>query len=163
MNPSQPARWVGEGLVTGFIGYATVVVLFALANLVAGEGAFHTPALLGSVLFFGARTTEELVAGPAPILAYNGVHLLAALLIGLGAAWLVSQAERRPALWYLVFFLFLAGFVYSVLIMGVLAAEIGHVLSWQVVVLANLGAGLTSGLYLWSRHATLLTRLKQGG
>ncbi len=49
------------------------------------------------------------------------------------------------------------------MIMGVLAAEIGHVLSWQVVVLANLGAGLTSGLYLWSRHATLLTRLKQGG
>lgn len=159
MDRKQPAPWVGEGLIAGFIGYATVVVLFALVNLWSGKGVLHTPALLGSVLFFGARASGEVVPGPAPVLAYNGVHLLVALMIGLGAARLLSQAERRPALWYLVFFLFLAGFVYSVLAMGVLASEIGQVLSWQVIVMANLAAGFTAGLYLWYRHRTLLGRL----
>lgn len=151
--------WVVEGLVTGLIGYATVVALFAVANLLGGEGLFHTPALLGSALFFGARDPSALEPGPAPIIAYNGVHVLVTLIIGLGASWLVFQTERNRPLWFLVFFVFLAGFIYSVVIMGVFAAEILHVLSWPVIVMANLAAGFTAGGYLWWRHSTLLAEL----
>jgi hypothetical protein len=151
--------WVVEGLVTGLIGYATVVALFALVNLLRGEALFQTPALLGSALFFGLREPMALEPGPAPIIAYNGVHLLVTLFIGLGASWLVFQTERNRPLWFLVFFVFLAGFIYSLVIVGVFAAEIAHVLSWPVILMANLAAGITAGGYLWRRHSTLLADL----
>ncbi len=153
--------WLVEGLVTGLIGYVTVAGLFALLNLVAGEGVFYTPALLGSALFFGAGGGGDVVAGPAPVIAYNGVHILVSLGIGLGAAWLVFQAEKNRPLWYAVFFVFLAGFIYSVALMGVFAAEVFRLLSWQRILLANLAAGLTAGGYLWWRHAQLLAELRR--
>ncbi len=156
---NRDSSWVVEGLVTGLIGYGTVVALFAALNLLAGAGAFHTAALLGSALFFGVRDGGGVVAGPAPVIAYNGVHMLVSLLIGLGAAWLVFQAERNRSLWYVVFFVFLAGFVYSVAVMGVFAAEVVHLLSWPVIVGANLAAGFTAGGYLWRRHSRLMGEL----
>jgi hypothetical protein len=147
------SSWVVEGLVTGLVGYVTVVVLFAALNVFAGEGVFRTAALLGSALFFGFREGADPVAGPAPIIAYNGVHILVSLLIGLGAAWLVFETEKHKPLWFIVFFLFLAGFIYSVVVMGVFAAEIVHLLSWPVIVIANLAAGIAAGGYLGWRHA----------
>ena len=151
--------WIAEGLVTGLVGYVTVVVLFALLNLVSGVGVFHTPALLGSALFFGVRAPDQVVTGPAPIIAYNGIHILVSLVIGLAAAWLVFQAEKNRPLWYVVFFVFLAGFIYGIAVMGVFAAEATHLLSWRTILLANLAAGLTAGGYLWWRHAQLLQEL----
>jgi hypothetical protein len=151
--------WIVEGLVTGFIGYGTVVVLFAVMNLVSGDGLFHTASLLGSALFFGAGSPEEVMAGPAPVIAYNGIHILVSLVIGLGAAWMIFQAEKNRPLWYGVFFIFLAGFIYSVAVMGVFAAELTHLLSWPVILAANLAAGFTAGGYLWWRHLTLLVEL----
>ena len=156
---NNEGSWVVEGLVTGLIGYVTVVALFALLNVASGESVFHTAALLGSALFYGARDGEGLVAGPGPIISYNGVHILVSLLIGLGAAWLVFQAEKNRPLWYIVFFVFLAGFIYSVALMGVFAAEAAHLLSWPRILLANLAAGVTAGGYLWWRHARLVTEL----
>jgi hypothetical protein len=153
--------WVVEGLVTGLIGYATVVALFALLNLASGQDAFHTAAVLGSALFFEAENAEAVTPGPAPVIAYNGVHMLVSLIIGLGAAWLVFQTERNRPLWYVVFFFFLAGFIYSVTVMGVFAAEVTALLSWPVILAANVAAGVTAGGYLWWRHARLLTELAQ--
>ena len=154
------SSWVVEGLVTGLVGYLTVVVLFAALNLFAGEGVFRTAALLGSALFFGFREGVDPVAGPGPIIAYNGVHIMVSLLIGLGAAWLVFQTEKHKPLWFIVFFLFLAGFIYSVVVMGVFAAEIVHLLSWRVIVVANVAAGVTAGGYLWWRHAQTARELR---
>lgn len=151
--------WVGEGLITGFVGYLTVILLFGVLNLIAGEGFFHTPALLGSALFFQGGGAAGGAVGPAPVIAYNGIHLLVSLLIGLGAAWLVFQTERNRPLWFVVFFIFLAGFIYSVVVMGVFAAEVAQVLSWPVIVLANLLAGVTAGGYLWWRHSLLVKEL----
>lgn len=156
---AQTGRVVAEGIVTGLLGYGAVVAFFAVVNLTTGNPPFHTAALMGSALFWGVRESAHVVTGPAPILAYNGVHLLVSLLIGMGAAWLVFQAERHRALWYAVFFIFLAGFIYSVAMMGVFAAEIAHALTWPLIVLANLCAGLVAGLYLWRAHARLLGEL----
>jgi len=151
--------WVVEGLVTGLIGYLTVVLLFAVLNLVSGQEVFHTAALMGSALFFGAREVGEKISGPGPILAYNGVHMFVSLLIGLGAGWLVFQAEKNRPLWYVFFFIFLAGFIFSVSMMGVFATEISGLLSWPVILVANVTAGMTAGGYLWWRHVKLLVEL----
>ena len=149
--------WVVEGLVTGLVGYGTVVGFFAVLDLVSGEGLLHTPTLLGSALFFGAEGGGA--QGPAPAIAYNGLHILVSLLIGLGAAWLVFQTEKHRPLWYIVFFVLLAGFIYSSAMVGVLAAEVAHLLTWPAILGANLAAGVTAGGYLWWRHARLFTEL----
>ena len=154
------SAWVVEGLVAGLVGYGTVVVLFGVINLLGGDGLFHTASLLGSALFFGARSTAEITPGPAPIIAYNGIHILVSLVIGLGAAWLIFQTEKNRPLWFVVFFIFLAGFIYSVVVVGVLAAELVHLLSWPVIVVANVAAGVTAGGYLWWRHSVLLEELR---
>lgn len=153
--------WVVEGLVTGLIGYATVAAFFMAVDLGGGAGPFHTPAMLGGALFFGVREMGEVTPGPAPVIAYNGVHLLVSLAIGTGAAWLVFQTERNRPLWYIVFFIFLAGFIYSVVVVGVLAAELTPFLPWSLIVAANLVAGFTAGGYLWWRHAGLLNRFAE--
>jgi hypothetical protein len=142
--------------VAGLIGYLTVAVLFAVVNLASGRGLFHTATLLGSALFFGAREAGGAVAGPGPIIAYNGLHILVSLVIGLGAAWLIFQAERNRPLWYVVLVIFLAGFIYSVALVGVLAVELVALLSWPAILVANVAAGITAGGYLWRRHASLL-------
>jgi hypothetical protein len=162
MKP-ETSRVVVEGLVTGLIGYLTVVLLFVGLNVLSGRPPFHTAGLLGSALFFGLRDPADLVLEPGPVIAYNGVHMLVSLLIGLGAAWLVFQAEKYRPLWYAVFFIFLAGFVYSVVIMGVLAVEIFQFLSWTTIILANLAAGVTAGGYLWRRHTRLLASIDAQG
>ncbi len=158
---TKKGAWVPVGLLAGLIGYVTVVALFGFINVVGGEAVFHTAALLGSALFFGARGAAEVVAGPGPIIAYNGVHMLVSLVIGLGAAWLIFQTEKNHPLWFIVFFVFLAGFIYSVALVGVLVAEVVELLSWPVIVIANVAAGVTAGGYLWWRHSRLLVELTE--
>ncbi len=153
------SSWIPEGLWAGLIGYVTVVVIFGIINLISKEALFHTAALLGSALFFGTRDAAQVVAGPAPIIAYNGVHILASLIIGLGAAWLIFQAEKNRPLWFIVFFIFLAGFIFSLAVMGIFATEVVHLLSWSLILVANVGAGVTAGGYLWWRHSRLLVEL----
>lgn len=155
----RDGTWITEGLVAGLIGYVTVVALFGVINLAGGEALFQTARLLGSALFFGVRDAAAAVAGPAPVIAYNGVHILASLFIGVVAAWLIFQTEKNHPLWFIVFFVFLAGFIFSVVVMGVLAAEMVHLLSWPVILSANLAAGVTAGVYLWWRHSKLLVEL----
>jgi hypothetical protein len=155
------SSWITEGLVAGLIGYITVVALFGVVNLASGEALFQTATLLGSALFYGAGSAEEAVAGPGPIIAYNGVHILVSLLIGLGAAWLIFQTEKNRPLWFIVFFIFLAGFIYSVVLVGVLTAEMTHLLTWHTILIANVAAGITAGGYLWWRHSRLLVELAE--
>jgi PPE-repeat protein len=157
----KKGSWVGEGLATGLIGYVTVVVLFAVLNLSAGEEVFHTAAILGSALFFGAGEAGNAVGGPAPVIAYNGVHMTVSLLIGMGAAWLVFQAERNHPIWFVVFFIFLAGFIFSIALVGVFLAELAGLLSWPAILVANLAAGVTAGGFLWWRHVQLLVELAE--
>jgi hypothetical protein len=159
----QDRTWVAEGLVAGLIGYVTIVVMFGAINLVGGDPLFQTATMLGSALFYGARDAAGAVAGPGPIIAYNGIHILVSLIIGAGAAWLIFQTERNRPLWFVVFFIFLAGFIYSVALMGVLAAEVVAILSWPAIVMANVAAGLTAGGYLWWRHSRLVVELAEEG
>ncbi|MGD2135522.1 MAG: hypothetical protein PVF27_05145, partial [Gemmatimonadales bacterium] len=48
------------GLFAGLIGYGTVVLLFALINVLAGRSPFHTPAMFGAVLFYGLDDPAQL-------------------------------------------------------------------------------------------------------
>jgi hypothetical protein len=90
-----------HGMAAGLIGYATVVVFFLIADPSSGRPLFHTPALLGGALFFGLLDPASLEIAPGPILAYDGIHLLVFLLLGLVAAWFARLSERLPVGWVL--------------------------------------------------------------
>jgi hypothetical protein len=95
------SRILWQGFVAGLIGYATVAVVFAAVNALSGLSPFYTAALLGSALFYGARTLSDVVLAPGPVLAYNGFHLVVFLVLGVFMAWLTELAQRGPHLWYL--------------------------------------------------------------
>lgn len=154
-------RVLKEGLVTGLIAYVAVVLFYLLLNLASGRPAFHTPALLGSALFYGLRDPGLLVVSAPPVIAYNGLHMLASVIIGTVAAFLVAVAERHPQLWYIVLMIFLAGFIYTVAAMGLLAGSMFPVISWWTILVANVLAAFTAGTYLWRAHPTLRQRIEE--
>ncbi len=160
MKPER-AQVLTQGLIAGFIGYAAVVVFFAVSNLIAGRSPFYTAAALGSSLFYGLQDPSLLTIQPGPVLAYNGVHLLLSLLIGTAGAWLLFEIERHHFLWYFVGFIFLAGFIYSLVAIGIVSAEIAHVLPWWAVLTANLIWVGSLGLYLWFQHRDLMATIKR--
>ncbi|MFW6330134.1 MAG: hypothetical protein ACOC3J_00275 [Gemmatimonadota bacterium] len=102
MDGSRAQRFMIDGLVAGLIGYATVAAFFALLNLLQGRSIFYTAALLGADLFYGLDDPADLTITAGPVLAYNGLHLLAFLIVGALMAWLTRLAERIPQGWYLV-------------------------------------------------------------
>ena len=81
-----------HGLVAGVFGYAAIVAFFAFANVLAGRSPFFTAAVLGNALLGNPSTA---ISVPS-VAVYNGLHLVAFLLLGGAAAWMADLVERRP-------------------------------------------------------------------
>lgn len=149
-------RLLADALVAGVVGYATVVAFFAAVSLAQGRSPFHTAALLGGALFAGLRDPAAVVLDPGVVLAFNGLHLLAFLLFGLLAAWLVYEAELHPEFWYLAFILFVTAAVVSYGAVLALTVLVGTLVSpWLLVLSTVLGAVAMAG-YLAGAHRALL-------
>jgi hypothetical protein len=149
MDP-RGERILREGAIAGGLGYVAVAGLFLLLNLIEGQHALYTPAALGSALFFDVAGPADVVVAAGPVFAYNGTHLVISLLIGMGAAWMIAEAESHHELWYVVFFVFLGGFLAFVFFFGTLTVEIKGVMSWGHVVAGNVaGATATVGYLAW--------------
>lgn len=147
---------VREGLVVGIIGYAAVALLYAALDLVTGRGALYTVDLLGKAFFRGLRDPAVL-AGPiqldvTAIALYNVFHLLAALAVGLIVTALVERVERRPEQAPTVLIVVVAGFVVTIVGVGLLTVEMRPVLPLWSIVACNSVAVIVAGLYLLSRR-----------
>ncbi len=103
MKPDR-ARILSEGLITGLLGYAVVVVFYGILNLVTGLSFFSTAARLGAGL-----VSPESNSAVGAVLAFNGLHVVVFLLVGLLVAWLVMQMERRPSFFVLALFMGVIG------------------------------------------------------
>jgi hypothetical protein len=158
MKPER-VQVFAQGLVAGLIGFATVAVVMAVANLLLGRSPFHTAALLGSALFYGLKDPYELTIWPGPVLAYNGLHLLVFLGLGVGASWLARFAERGPHFWYIgaVLMLFVALHVFGVFLF--LDERIGSLLSPWSVLASGFAAMATMAAYLIGEHPKLRTEM----
>lgn len=97
----QRAFW--SSIYNGLVGYLVVAVFFLVLDPLLGRGFLHTPALIGSALFYGLTDPATLTIRPGPIIAYNGAHLVVFLALGLivGELTYVSLRLRQQA-WYLV-------------------------------------------------------------
>lgn len=152
-----------DGVTVGLIAYAAVAIFYGAFDILAARGPLFTVNLLGQAVFRGLRDPAvlQLPMGrdwPA-IFWYNGVHLGLALLIGLIVVRLIAQAERHPAQARGVLALIVAGFVVTVLGVGLLTAPLRPVLPWWSIVVANGLATLVAGFYLLRRRPGLWGRL----
>ncbi len=154
------ARVLTDGLIAGGIGYVVIALFYGVLDLIQGDSPFHVAAVLGSALFYAADSVQG-AAMAGPVLAFNGVHLVLFLLLGVGVAWFVAEAERYPLFWYPVFFFLVAGFILTYLAVLVVASAIVGLLSWWSVAVANLLAALAMGGYLWWAHPRLRAGIRE--
>jgi hypothetical protein len=144
---------IRQGLVAGLLGYGGVVAIFALLNLSQGLDAFHTPRILGSALLAGALDPVEPLAA---IFAYNGLHLLASLAMGLIGAILADRAEEDHALAMGLVFAVLAMGGWIPLVFGAVTVEMLGALRWVEVLLGTgTGALFLVGTLAWAHRALL--------
>jgi hypothetical protein len=144
-----------QGLVAGLIGYATVALVIAAANLVSGRSPFHTAALLGGALFYGLTDAASVRIWPGAVLAYNGLHLVVFLVFGTIAAAFASLSDRGPHLWYVgaVMMLFIMFHMIGLFLFVTEAVRAALVL-W-VLVAASFAALVTMAAYLVWAHPDL--------
>jgi hypothetical protein len=157
------SRATREGMVVGLIAYASVAVFYSAFDLLAARGTLYTVDLLGKAVFRGLRDPGILQYPIRPDLTaifwYNGLHLLISLAIGLIVTRLIERAERYPTRAHLVLFTIVAGFVLTILGVGLLTSPMRPVLPWWSIIVANGLATLLAGLYLLRKHPGLWGRL----
>ncbi|MDO8501921.1 MAG: hypothetical protein Q7S20_08750 [Gemmatimonadaceae bacterium] len=159
----RASRTTRDGLVVGLIAYVSVAVFYSAFDLLASRGTLYTVDLLGKAVFQGLRDPSILQfptqLDPTAIFWYNGLHLLISLAIGLIVTGLVDHAERHPSQGFLVLSAIAAGFVVTILAVGLLTTPMRPVLPWWSIVVANSLAVLLAGSYLLQKRAGLLRRI----
>ena len=149
-----------EGILAGLVGAGTIALWFLILDTFRGR-PFYTPTVLGTALFRGLEALsepEQLPASLELVLSFTWVHVLAFLLIGVGAARLLALAEREPDFGFgivLLFVILQACFTVAAMIV---AEPVLRALTWQAILVANfLAAGVIAG-YFWLRHPTMQMR-----
>ncbi len=155
MKPDR-ARVLSEGLITGLLGYAVIVLFYGILNVVTGLSFFCTPARLGAGLTSSSGSTGAVGA----VLAFNGLHVVAFLVVGLLAAQLVMQTERYPSFFVLALFIGVAGLFAVMAAFLAFAAESGVEIPISSVFAANLLAGVAMGAYLLKAHPRLWAEIR---
>lgn len=154
---------IRDGLIVGLIGYAAVALFYSTFDVVAARSPLHTVNVLGRAVFRGLRDPALLVLPSAPdlgaIFAYNVVHLVSALAIGLVVVWLVSAAEEQPQWRPLVRFIIVAGYFVTVLAVAFMTVPMRAVVPLWSIVVANAAATLLAAYYLIRTHPGLFQRL----
>jgi hypothetical protein len=154
-------------LVVGIIGYASVAALYAAFDFLAGRGALYTVNLLGKSVFQGLRDPAILglpiELDMTAIALYNGLHLLVSLIIGLIVVGFVEQSERQPSHARLVLFTIVAGFVVTIVAVGLMTQPIRPLLPWWSIVVSNALAVLMAGGYLRRQRPGIWGRLSPFG
>jgi hypothetical protein len=165
---TRPVTWwdavsanhvVREAVVAGLIGAGIVAGWFLIFDLARGQ-PFFTPAALGSTLFLGATTVDEVSVSALTVVGYSVLHVTAFIVTGFLAAAIAVAAEEQPPL-VLGAVLFFA--VFEAFFMGalaVLAEFLLGALAWWTIAVGNLLAACSMGLYLWIHHPRLREALR---
>ncbi len=156
-DSSELSSVYAEGLRAGLVGAATIAIWFLILDIVQGR-PFFTPTVLGTALFRGGEglaAAKPLPASFEMVLTFTWVHVLAFILIGMAAAYLISVAERDPSFGFgilLLFVVFEFGFVVACMLF---AEPVLQALTWTGVLVGNLLAALAMTAVFWRRHPRL--------
>ena len=92
--------WMGvvrEGIVSGVLGGVIVALWFLVHDALIGQ-LFHTPAMLGALIFNGIERPNDFAITTALVLGYTALHFFAFILFGIAAAVTMAASEREPLL-----------------------------------------------------------------
>lgn len=92
--------WIGvarEGVVSGILGGVIVALWFMVCDGAVGQ-PFHTPALLGAIIFNGMAQPENFAVTTALVLGYTGLHFFAFIMFGVAASVTMVASEWEPLL-----------------------------------------------------------------
>lgn len=159
-GPSGTGPIIREGFFAGLAGYLAVVLAVSVLDLLSGRPAFATAAELGNWLFHPVEDALQAPSGPSA-LAYNGLHLVLSIGVGILAAAAVSLSERMTGFWFVGLILLAAGGVYAMGVLGALAVEFRGVSNWATVGVATTVWFLAISGALWLAHPRLLLRMRR--
>lgn len=149
-----------EGIVSGLIGAGAVALWFLVLDTAEGR-VFFTPAALGSAIFHGAASTQQVQIDAGTVLGYTIIHAAAFVFVGLIASALVRIAEREPRIILAIVLLFVSFETFFVGLIAIAANWLLDALRWWTIAIGNLIAAASMGLYLWRRHPVLRRQLRR--
>jgi hypothetical protein len=147
-----------HGCIAGLVAYAVIVVVYAAGNLLLGRSPLATASALGGALFPYLADPAAGISITAAI-AYNGVHMVGSMVVGMAAAWVLHELDLHPAIWYPVFFVATAAVIFVTVYIALLVRELSGATSWASIVAANFVALLSAVAYLWRTHPGLGERI----
>ena len=150
-----------QGILAGLIGYATVALAVGVLDVVQGRSFFYTAALLGETLFYGLKDPSQLTIWAGPVFAYNGVHLLSFLALGVVASWIVTLSERVPFLWYVGVLVVPLALLPLYGGIALITARLEAIPAWEVWIPAAL-ATIAMVLFLVWEHPRLRHEMEEG-
>ena len=158
---SATQKTLADGAIAGAIGYVVVAVTLALFNAISGKSVVYTAAALGSAIFYGIGDPNAVTSSFGPIAAFNALHLLTFLGLGLLVSWLVTLGERYPVTQYLLFaLLLLLGLLLYAGVVTLALPLLGPRSWWQIGV-ATAAAVLLMTFYLMRTHPLLRRELRE--
>ena len=149
-----------EGILAGLVGAATIAMWFLALDSIKGR-PFYTPTVLGTALFQGSaglQNPQALAPNFEVVLSFTWVHVLAFLLIGVGASRLLGLVELDPSFGFGVMLLFVF-FEFGFLLASMVFAEpVLRGLTLPEVLVGNLLAAAAMAAVFWRRHPRLVIR-----
>lgn len=154
--------------MVGLIAYVAVAGFYGAFDIVAARGSLYTLNLLGQAVFRNLRDPAVLQQGPiaadsAAMLWYNALHLALSLVIGLIVTGLVAHGERHPSRGRLVALIIVAGFVVTIVGVGMFTGPLRELLPWWSIVVANSLSVVLASWYLVRRYPGIWGRLMASG
>lgn len=148
-----------DGLVAGLLGYVGVLVTVSVFDVVRGHAVVYTAERIGAVLFFGGASASTLTEPLAPVLAWNGVHLLVSLAVGVLGASMVFGSERFTGFWFVGLMALIAIGVWALTGLGGMGDQLAGVLDWPVVIVGTLVWLGAMTAWLWRTHSDAPDRI----
>jgi hypothetical protein len=154
-------QWTGvvrEGVVSGIIGAVIIAVWFLVYDVITGH-PFHTPALLGAIVFNALHQPEGFAVTTALVLGYTVLHFFAFIMFGIASSILMAASEREPvvALGELVLFVwFELCFVAFVTFLDASALE---EIGWWNIIGGNIVALAAIIAYFEHGHPRIIGRI----
>jgi len=141
-----------QGLVAGVIGFLTVAVVIAVADLSMGRSPLYTSSLLGGILFHGVTDPAGVSVTLGYVLEYTGVHLVVFIAFGVITSSLAALADRGWQLWFVALFFFIFVSFHLVAAVQAFANPVRSVLSEGAIWGAGIAASVMMGLYFLRVH-----------
>ena len=143
--------------MAGTLGASVVALWYLLCDSVGGR-PFHTPALLGAIIFNGLRGHDVAAVTLAPVLSFTVVHFAAFIAFGLASALVIAAAEREPLLAMGALMVYACYEVCFLAFVSVLDASALGAIGWWIIASANVITLVTVFGYFQYRHPQILRR-----